>query len=199
MRILVDMFHEPHSDEFSLIDAIGWLPTRKSEGTYWRIVPEGRDPCQFFSGRNRWDDGLISVMYAADTRDGAIAEMSFHMNNGLPVSPSKLKLRMYEIYLCISSVADLTNPQLLSKLGITKDGLSELPLLLREGGFEACQAVSEEAYALGGDSPTDISAIIVPSTYHLGKNIIVFGDHLEADAIVDVVDHGQVDLRAQWS
>lgn len=188
------MFSEPHTDKFSLVDAIGWLQNQKSEQTYWRIVPEGRDPCKFLSGSNRWDDGFIPVLYASDTRDGAIAEMRFHFNKGLPVSPSKLKFRMYEIYFCINNVADLTDSQLLSKLGITKNGLSALPLLLRDGGFEACQVVSEEAYTLGSDCPADISAIVVPSAYHVGKNIIVFGDHLEAGAIVNVIDHGQVNL-----
>jgi hypothetical protein len=60
-----------------LIDALEALPARRLTETVWRVVREGRDPCNCNASGGRWDDETFDVLYTSRERDGAIAEMFF--------------------------------------------------------------------------------------------------------------------------
>ena len=71
----------------ALIDTLEQLETQSFEGRVWRIARENRDPTLFFGGGNRWDDGTFDVLYTSLLREGALAEMRFHLGRGQPVIP----------------------------------------------------------------------------------------------------------------
>src|SRR5687767_14502597 len=87
-----------------LIDALDALPRTRFEGTVWRVAREGRDPLQCSASGGRWDDGSFDVLYTSLERDGAIAEMYFHLMRGQPVFPSKSRYALFELEVTLSEV-----------------------------------------------------------------------------------------------
>lgn len=179
----------------ALIDALEQLETAPFEGIVWRITRDGRDPTLFFGGGNRWDDGTFDVLYTSLSRDGALAEMRFHLGRGQPVIPSKIKYRLHELRIRVADVLDLTDQALLKELGIDMSTFGRMPYLQREGEYETCQRVAETVHFLGSDDAGDPSAIRVPSARSTGENLVLFSDYVEPDHIEHVQDHGIID----WS
>ena len=180
-----------------LIDKLEQLETRSFEGRVWRIVREGRDPTLFFSGGNRWDDGTFDVLYTSLLREGALAEMRFHLSRGQPVIPSKIRFRLHELEIKVDGVLDLTQAELLARVGINMGNFGRPPYLERHGEYEACQKVAEAVHFLGSDAPEDPSAILVPNSRHESENLVLFGDHIGPGAVVHSRDHGLVDWNGQ--
>jgi len=83
--------------DHTLIDALEGLTTQAYEGRLWRVTRDGRDPTLFFAGGNRWDDGTFEVLYTSLSREGALAEMHYHVARGQPIAPSKIKYRLHEL------------------------------------------------------------------------------------------------------
>src|SRR6056297_3822216 len=100
--------------DHTLIDALEGLTTQAFEGRLWRVTRDGRDPTLFFAGGNRWDDGTFEVLYTSLSREGALAEMHYHVARGQPIAPSKIKYRLYELQVKIDGVLDLTNMSFLA-------------------------------------------------------------------------------------
>ena len=180
-----------------LIDKLEQLETQSFEGRVWRIAREGRDPTLFFSGGNRWDDGTFDVLYTSLLREGAVAEMRFHLSRGQPVIPSKIRFRLHELEIKVDGVLDLTQAEFLARVGINMGSFGRLPYLERHGEYEACQKVAEAVHFLGSDEPKDPSAILVPNSRHESKNLVLFADHIGPDAVVHSRDHGLVDWNNQ--
>ncbi|MBW8640751.1 RES family NAD+ phosphorylase [Hoeflea sp. WL0058] len=179
----------------NLIDTLDGLETVVFRGRVWRVTRDGRDPTLFFGGGNRWDDGTFDVLYTSLTKDGAIAEMRYHLSRGQPVMPSKIRYRLHELQISVSGVLDLTNDELLSAVGIDINTFGKLPYLDRFGEYEACQKVAEAVHFLGSDDPTDPSAILVPNARHPAKNLVLFADYVNPEDVKHVQDHGLID----WS
>lgn len=179
----------------ALIDALERLETTSFEGTVWRITRDGRDPMLFYGGGNRWDDGTFDVLYTSFSRDGALAEMRFHLSRGQPLIPSKIKYRLHELRIRIADVLDLTDPALLSEIGIDMGTFGRMPYLDREGEYEACQRVAEAVHFLGSEDAGDPSAIRVPSARSPDENLVLFSDYVEPDDVEHVKDYGIID----WS
>jgi RES domain len=74
----------PRRDD-RLIDALEALPAVPVSGTAWRIVKDGRDPSACSASGGRWDDATFDVLYTSCERNGAAAEMFFHLRRGRPV------------------------------------------------------------------------------------------------------------------
>ena len=165
------------------------------EGRVWRVVREGRDPCQGASAGNRWDTGNFDVLYTSLDRMGAIAEMYFHLKAGQPVFPSKLRYTLHEIEVSIHGVYDLSDRQLLSRLGVDIGNFGRLDYLSRTLEYPTCQQVGEAAHFLGSMAPSDPSGIIVPNARYACSNLVIFCQHTAPDQIELVNDHGLVD----WS
>lgn len=179
----------------ALIDALERLETEPFDGTVWRITRDGRDPTLFFGGGNRWDDGTFDVLYTSLSREGALAEMRFHVGRGQPVIPSKIKYRLHELRVHVPDVLRLTDPILLSELGINMGNFGRMPYLRREGEYEACQRVAEAVHFIGSEDASDPSAIRVPSARSAGENLVLFSDYVEPDDVEHVENHGVID----WS
>lgn len=177
-----------------LIDRLEDLDVRPFERTVWRVVKEGRDPCQCAAAGNRWDTAQFEVLYTAFERDGAIAEMYFHLKRGQPVFPSKLRYTLHEIAVSLNGVYDLSDRTLLGALGVDIANYGRLEYLFRKSEYPTCQQVGDAAHFLGSQEPTDPSGIIVPNARHDSKNLVIFCEHTTPDQFEEVKNHGLV----QW-
>ena len=66
----------------TLVDALEAIDPVPFNDNVWRVTREGRDPCQCSRSGGRWDDGTFDVLYTSEAKDGAIAEMVFHLLKG---------------------------------------------------------------------------------------------------------------------
>ncbi|PTE07507.1 RES family NAD+ phosphorylase [Mesorhizobium helmanticense] len=176
-----------------LIDAMEELPVTPYQGHVWRVVREGRDPCQGSSAGNRWDTGQFEVLYTSLERRGAIAEMYFHLKAGQPVFPSKLRYTLHEIEVSLNGIYDLSDRHLLARLGVDIANFGRLDYLYRKAEYPTCQQVGEAAHFLGSMEANDPSGILVPNARYACSNLVIFCQHTVPDQIEPVKDHGLVD------
>jgi RES domain len=181
--------------DLGLIDALEALSTRPFRGTVWRVTRDGRDPTIFAAGGNRWDDGSFDVLYTALEREGAIAEMRFHLSRGQPVFPSKVRYRLHELSVDLNGVFDLTDWGLLNRLGLDQSGFGRMPYLDRESEYRMCQRIEEAVHFLGGPTAGEPSGFLVPNARRPGANLVLLGDYVLPEALVHHRDHGLID----WS
>lgn len=179
----------------TLIDTLEQLETQTFNGRVWRITRDGRDPTLFFGGGNRWDDGTFDVLYTSNQREGALAEMRYHLSRGQPVVPSKIQYRLHELEVEVKGVLDLTDTSLLNRIGIDIGNFGKLPYLDRHGEYEACQRVAEAVHFLGSDDPDDPSAIKVPNARHQSSNLVLFADYVSHETVKHIKDHGIIDWQ----
>lgn len=175
-----------------LIDQLEALETEPLTRTVWRVVREGRDPCQCSAAANRWDNGTFDVLYTAFERDGAIAEMQFHLKRGQPVFPSKLRYTLHELRVSLNGVYDLSDRKLLASLGVDMANFGRLDYLYRKSEYPTCQQVGDAAHFLGSPEQSDPSGIIVPNARHDSKNLVIFCDYATPDQYEEVQNHGTV-------
>jgi RES domain-containing protein len=174
----------------TLIDAVENINGSVFTGTLWRVVREGRDPRACSKSGGRWDDSTFDALYTSRERDGAIAELYFHLLRGQPVFPSKVRYGLYELRAELESVADLSQPALLTSLGINMARFGQLSYVERTGEYPRTQEVAEVAHFLDHDG------IIVPSARWSCNNVVVFCDHARPGAISVTKDHGLIGWSA---
>jgi RES domain-containing protein len=175
-----------------LIDALDDLSPTPLKGTLWRVVREGRDPCSCSASGGRWDDATFNVLYTAEHRDGALAEMYFHLLRGQPVFPSRVAYRLHELAVDLPGVLDLTDLVRLAALGVDVARFGQLSYQERQSEYPRTQEVAEVAYFL------DHAGIVVPSARWNCRNVIIFCDRTAPAAFEAVKDHGLIDWR-QWA
>ncbi len=173
-----------------LIDALESLSTAPFSGTLWRVVREGRDPCACSKAGGRWDDASFDVLYTSAERDGAIAELHFHLSRGQPVFPSKVRYHLFELQTELESILDLSDRSLLTSLGVNMARFGQLSYFERTGEYPRTQEVAEIAHFL------DHQGVFVPSARWNCRNAILFCDHIAPGAIDVVKNHGLVDWSA---
>jgi len=178
--------HTPRRDN-TLIDAVENLSAVPFSGTLWRVVREGRDPCASSKAGGRWDDTTFDVLYTSRERDGAIAELHFHLSRGQPVFPSKVRYFLYELRAELESVVDLSHRNLLSSLGVNMARFGQLSYFERTGEYPRTQEVAEVAHFL------DHQGIIVPSARWDCNNAVLFYDHVRPGAVEVAKEHGLID------
>lgn len=173
-----------------LIDALDALSPVPFAGTVWRVVRDGRDPCQCSASGGRWDDGTFDVLYTALERDGAVAEMYFHLKRGQPVFPSKVRYGLYELRLSIDRALDLSGPATLAGLGMDMARYGQLSYEERKSEYPRTQEIGEIAHLL------DHAALLVPSARWDCTNLVLFCDRVPPEHLEIVGDHGLIDWRA---
>lgn len=171
----------------TLIDALEALPQRPFGGTVWRVVSETRDPCQCSAPGGRWDDKTFDVLYTSLEREGALAEMYFHLLRGQPVFPSKLRFKLYELRVELSQVLDLARIDALTALGLDPARYGQLSYDERTAEYPRSQEIAEVAHFL------DTDGLLVPSARRACSNLVVFCDRAKPDAIDIVKDYGLID------
>lgn len=184
-----------HPRDNRLLDALEALPVVPFSGTVWRVVKEGRDPCRCSAAGNRWDTGGFEVLYTSLTREGAIAEMHFHLTRGQPVFPSKLRYSLYEISVSLDGVYDLSEPRTLEALGMDMGQYGQLSYGDRQAEYPTCQQIADAAHFLGSDANGDAKGLLVPCARHDCSNLVIFCDHAKPGDYEEVRDHGRIDWK----
>jgi hypothetical protein len=163
-------FHRPIRDQ-ALLDALERVRQRPYSGTVWRSVREGRDPLTCWRSGGRWDDGSFDVLYTSETREAALEERRFHLYQGQPIPPSKVRYELFELRVSLEAVMRFDTPAQLAALGLDMGRYGQLSYLEREQEYPRSQEIAEACSFLGADG------ILVPSARdQKSSNLIVFCD-----------------------
>lgn len=173
----------------ALIDAIEAITPAVYSGTVWRIVRQGRDATQCSRSGGRWDDGTFDVLYTSQQREGAVAEMHFHLMRGQPVMPSRVRYNLFEIDLTLDRALKLLDLATLQKVGLDTARYGQLSYEEKHAEYPRSQDIGEAAHFL------DYDGLIVPSARHDCLNVVAFCDRIPPAALMTKIDHGEID----WS
>ena len=173
----------------ALIDAIEAIAPAVYSGTVWRIARQGRDPTQCSRSGGRWDDGTFDVLYTSQQREGALAEMRFHLMRGQPVMPSRVRYNLFEIDLALDRALRLLDLAALQKVGLDTARYGQLSYEEKHAEYPRSQDIGEAAHFL------DYDGLIVPSARHDCLNVVAFCDRIPPEKILVSADHGEVDWR----
>ncbi|MEO7221072.1 MAG: RES family NAD+ phosphorylase [Devosia sp.] len=175
-----------------LLDLLDQKARLRREFSVWRVVRDGRLPDQCGRPGGRWDDGSFDVLYTAETADGAIAEIWFHLAKGQPVFPTKVPYRLFELTVRLESCMLFSNIAELAQLGVDISNFGQLSHADRVLEYPRLQEVAEHASFLGADG------LSVPSARWANANVVVFCEQIAPGGLSIAKDHGLVDWDA-WS
>ena len=175
----------------ALLDALERLPQAPYAGEVFRSVVEGRDPLICRRSGARWDDGSFDVLYTSETRDAAVEERRFHLYQGQPIPPSRVRFELFELSVRLQNVITFEDLADLGALGFDIGTYGQLSYVEKIREYPRSQEIAEACYFLGAD------AIRVPSARHpTSMNVIIFCEQ-DTGLTKDVVrSHGLLDWRA---
>jgi len=174
----------------ALLDALENLAQAPYAATVWRSVREGRDPLICWRSGGRWDDGTFDVLYTSETRACAIAERRFHLYQGQPIPPSRVRYELFEIALSLERVIRFDDLDALAAVGLDVSTYGQLTYAGRVREYPTSQAIAEACFFLGADG------MVVPSARdQKALNVIVFCEQDTAITKRVVRNHGPIDLR----
>ena len=172
-----------------LIDAIEGRDGVRVDEIVWRIVREGRDPTNCSASGGRWDDRSFDVLYTSRTRDGVVGEMFFHLRQGQPVVPSRVRFHLHELKVRLGNALDLSTMASLTELGLDASTYGRLSYAERQAEYPRTQEIAEVGHFLGYDG------LVVPSARSGALNIVVFCDRIASDRVEAIEDYGPVDWK----
>jgi hypothetical protein len=141
--------------------------------------------------RGRCDDRTVDVLYTSTMADGAIADMRVHLARGVPVFPSQVRYRLFELHVTLASCLRLDTLDVLSSLGLQTAAFGQLSYQECEREYPRTQEIAEAAHFFGRD------ALIVPSARSNCTNVIVSCQPAGPDARDVIKDHRLVDWK-RW-
>jgi len=153
-----------------LLDLIGAIEGVPFDGTMWRVVRTGREVLDGSRGSGRWNTSEMSVLYGAAERDGAIAEIHFHLSRGQSVFPSRMRHDVFELSVKAQNSLVLADMDQLKRLGVEESRYRELL-------YTRTQEIGAATAFLGFDG------LIVPSARWNCQNIILFLDAFNLEEI----------------
>lgn len=153
-----------------LLDLVGALEGQPFAGRIWRVVRSGRDVLDGSRGSGRWNTTAMSVLYGAESADGAISEIHFHLSRGQSVFPSRLRHDLHELDVKASQTLVLADMEHLRMLGVEDSRYREL-LYVRT------QEIAAAAAFLGFDG------LIAPSARWTCQNIVLFLDMIDIEQL----------------
>jgi RES domain-containing protein len=171
-----------HARDPDLLDALDAHEGVAFEGDVWRIVREGRDVLLGYPSKARWDPGGFDVIYTALQREGALAEVYFHLS-GQPVFPSQVKSILSRISVSTRRTLKLADLAAVKALGVLSEHYAGLD-------YVRTQEIGDAANFLGFDG------ILAPSARWKGQNLILFTNRFDPDDLV-IVEQETVDW-AEW-
>lgn len=181
-------FPRPIRDR-ALLDALEEVRPRPYAGTVWRSVREGRDPLACWRSGGRWDDGSFDVLYTSETPEAAIEERRFHLYQGQPIPPSKVRYELFELRVSLEAVMRFETLDRFAALGFDVSRYGQLSYPERERAYPRSQDIAEACRFLGADG------IVVPSARDReANNLIVFCDQDTRIEKVIVRNHGIIDF-----
>ncbi len=171
------------SHNVALLDALTELPEIPFEGPFWRVVHGTRSPIDGSKGAGRWNRRESEVLYCALEKDGALAEINFHIRRAQPVFPSRLTSVAYQMRARFEKVLDLTDMGLLTRLGVE-------PARFHEILYDETQKIGEAVGFLG------FEAMLVPNARHNSVNLVVFPINCDLD-VIEPIEAEAIDW-AKW-
>jgi RES domain-containing protein len=173
-----------------LLDALEKLHQKPYAGTVWRSVREGADPLVCRRSGGRWDDGTFDVLYTSETREAAIEERRFHLYQGQPIPPSKIRYELFELRISLQAAMVFDSVDNLAALGLEAARYGQLSYLERVQEYPRSQEIAEACSFLGADG------ILVPSARDpRSKNLVVFCDQDTRIEKEVVQNHGFISFR----
>ena len=152
-----------------LLDALESLDQTPYEGIVWRSVRAGRDPLTCSRSGGRWDDGTLDVLYTSESREAAIAERRFHLFQGQPFPPSRVRYELYELSVSLEAVVRFPDLRKLADTGLDPATYGRLSYVECRTEYPRSQEIAEVCAFLGADG------LSVPSARHpASQNLIVF-------------------------
>lgn len=151
--------------DLALLDLIDGHEGVSFEGDVWRVVREERDVLQGYPAGARWDPGTFDVLYTALERDGALAEIHFHLSRQ-PVFPSKLRSVLHRLTVRTTRTLKIADLGALDGLGVARESYQSL-------SYGRCQEIGDAAQFLGFDG------ILAPSARWQCQNLVLFVDRLD--------------------
>ena len=167
--------------DLSLLDALDTHKGVSFEGDVWRIVGDKRDPLQGYPAAARWDPGTFEVLYTSLEREGALAEIHFHLTRQ-PVFPSKIKSVIHQITVRTKRTLKLADLAAIEALGVAPETFTSLD-------YADTQEIGDAAQFLGFDG------ILAPSARWPCQNLILFSAKFELDDLA-VVGREAMDWEA---
>lgn len=153
-----------------LLDLVGAIEGQPFSGSMWRVVRAGRDVLDGSRGSGRWNTSQMSVLYGAAERDGAIAEINFHLSRGQSVFPSRMRHDLFELTVATQRMLVLPAMADLKRLGVDEGRYRELL-------YSRTQEIGAAAAFLGFDG------LIAPSARWNCQNIILFLDAIDIEDV----------------
>jgi RES domain-containing protein len=184
------MVYVRRSRDNALIDAIEAHTPATFDGTVWRVVRMGRSPLICSRAGGRWDDGTFDVLYTSQERDGAIAEMYFHLGRGQPIFPSKVQYGVHELEVSLKRALRLVDLPALAALGLDTARYGQLSYDRVSDEYPRTQDIAEAAHFL------EFDGLIVPSARWACMNVVLFCDRVPPEAMEAVTDHGLIEWPA---
>jgi RES domain-containing protein len=172
---------ERRARDLELLDALDAQKGEAFSGQVWRIVREGRNPVQGYPAGARWDPALFDVIYTSLMREGALAEIHFHLSRQ-PVFPSKLVSVLHRISVRTARTLKLADMTALDRLGVVTPQYGDLD-------YRRTQEIGDAAFFLGFDG------LIVPSARWHCQNLVLFTDRV-APADLTIEESHVVDWAA---
>lgn len=145
------------------------------QASVYRHIAAGRDALATIGSLNvggRWNvRGAFGAIYTSLTQDTARAELRrTAQRRGL--QPSDLAPReLVLLRVKLRKVLNLTDPETLGKLGLTRDDLTQ-------DSWSRTQEIARAAWEAG------FEAVLVPSATGAERNLVVFPDHLGEDSVI---------------
>ena len=172
----------------ALLDMLESLDRTSYEGTVWRSVRAGRDPLTCWRSGGRWDDGTLDVLYTSETRGAAIAERRFHLYQGQPFPPSRVRYELFELKISLRAVVRVRNVAELASIGINPAVYGRLSYARRQSEYPRSQEFAETCAFLGADG------LLVPSARDLSSNNLIVFCEQDTDIAMEIVrNHGFVE------
>lgn len=183
------MARGPRRRDSALIDAIEACVPEPFGDRVWRVVRDQRNPYQCSASGGRWDDGTFDVLYTSLERDGAIAEMHFHLGRGQPVFPSRVQYRIHELHVSLTRALKLLDLEALGSLGMATRDFGKLAYQEKDTEYPRSQDIAEVAHFL------EFDGMIVPCARWPCHNAVLFCDRIEFPDQDATTDHGLVDWQ----
>ena len=172
-----------------LLDALERIDQTHYAGNVWRSVRERRDPLTCWRGGGRWDDGTLDVLYTSETRTAALTERKFHLYQGQPIPPSKVRYELFELRVSLKTVVRIPDLDALAAIGFEVGSFGQLSYVQREREYPRSQEIAEACAFLGADG------LLVPSARESSsKNLIVFCEQETRVDMEVIANHGYLNF-----
>jgi len=167
-----------------ILETLANITARPWEGEVFRHMFADISPDHENTQGARWNPPQVPAIYASLARSVVIAESDYQIAMQPRRPPAKRTV--YRIAVRLRSVLDISEPKILTALGLNADALSAMDMRI-------CQAIGSSAERLEHDG------LIVPSARAKGLNLVIYPNRTREDAYrFDVTDVDVIDPGLRW-